>query len=444
MAQSILATGDNLSLEDIYLSSVLKILYDNNVKPISRYLKSFKYNELYATKIIYNKNRLRDLDRNYIEDNHFDMLYVLDDITLIDIAKNMDIASEVDRIKLIRLIIDKLKIYNDPKYDGYSQQELNQALIESVKNSKPYNIILLLNKGLFANQTNLKVSPLVKPISADIHFSNDEPLRLAARRKPLLYDWEKSAAEENEINTDIVKILLFHEADIHVEDDIALRLATSKENEDIAQVLIIYGANVHAKNNAPVVLASANGLGEVVRNLIEFGADIRVGDDAPFRFAAKYGQINVVKILLQKGANIHAKDDYALREASKTGGYESLVKLLLEKGADVHANNDQALQNAAKSGSAKMVKTLLEYGANDWVYGNKALRNATLKTLESKDDKDKINVLLEYGADIHVNNDEALRYASERNDPYIMKFLLSRGANINVLSPDLIKQYSNI
>ncbi len=432
MTQSILATEDDLSLEDIYLSKyndMFRFLQLNDIKPHSFYLN--EYDKMTTTKIIYDKGRLLPLDRTYVEDKYFNMLYVLDNITLIDIAKNIGIVLEVDRIKLIRLIIDKLKIYNDPMYDGYSQQELNQALIENVKNLKPYNIILLLNKG---------------SIGADIHFNNDEALRLAAAKKfkdfweDLELD-EEDVEKQKEINNDIVKILLSYGADIHVDDDIALRSAITAENEDIVLILMIYGANVSAKNNSPIVLAAGNGLQELIYELLESGADIHVGDDAPFRYAVNSGgNLSAIRLLLNKGADIHAKDDYALRVASKKFGRISLVDLLLKNGADVHAMNDEALRNASKRGDPEIVKTLLEYGADVKADNDEALRNATLKPVTSKYVHDTIDVLLEYGADIHFNNDEPLRYAVEHDDQNI-KFLLSRGANINVLSPDLIEKY---
>ena len=112
---------------------------------------------------------------------------------------------------------------------------------------------------------------------------------------------------------------------------------------------------------------------EVVKLLLEKGANIHADDDYALRWSARNEHIEVVKLLLEKGANIHADNDYALRWSAKNGHIE-VVKLLLEKGANIHADDDYALRLSACYGQIEVVKYLLEKGANIRAQDDDALR----------------------------------------------------------------------
>lgn len=71
--------------------------------------------------------------------------------------------------------------------------------------------------------------------------------------------------------------------------------------------------------------------------LLDAGADVHSDNDYALRFASGNGQTEVVKMLLKAGADIHAEKDYALRFASRNR-YNDVVKLLLDAGADIHKN----------------------------------------------------------------------------------------------------------
>ena len=70
--------------------------------------------------------------------------------------------------------------------------------------------------------------------------------------------------------------------------------------------------------------------------LLKHGANVHAEDDVALREAAEYGHTPVVDLLLKNGANVHARDDEALRNAAKYGD-TSVVELLLINGADVEA-----------------------------------------------------------------------------------------------------------
>ncbi len=60
---------------------------------------------------------------------------------------------------------------------------------------------------------------------------------------------------------------------------------------------------------------------------MDAGADVHTDNDIALRLASRYGHLEAVKILLDAGANIHAKDNEALRWA-KYKGHTEIVELL--------------------------------------------------------------------------------------------------------------------
>ena len=114
----------------------------------------------------------------------------------------------------------------------------------------------------------------------------------------------------------------------------------------------------------------------VIEYLIENGADIHIEDDFALRHAAENGQLKIVKYFIKNEADIHAHNDFALRHAAHNGHLE-VVKYLLEKGANIHVYDDFALRNAAENGHLEIVKYLVENGADIHVYNDYALRLAT-------------------------------------------------------------------
>ena len=131
--------------------------------------------------------------------------------------------------------------------------------------------------------------------------------------------------------------------------------------ERVAELLKA-GDNLHAINEA-LWLASMNNHIEIVKLLLRAKADVHGNNDKALRWASHKGNIEVVKLLLEAGANVHTEDDEALRLASERGHY-AIVKLLLEAGANVHADNDEALRKSFIKKNTNVVKLLLDYGAD--------------------------------------------------------------------------------
>lgn len=131
-------------------------------------------------------------------------------------------------------------------------------------------------------------------------------------------------------------------ADIHFDEDIALRSAAGNNQFDVVRYLIEAGADIHVKNERPLQTASALGNMEIVKYLIEVGADILLGEDGAMGPAGRNGHLDVLKYLTDRKGRIPEGSDYALAYASESGHLEA-VDYLLRIGVDVHSLNELAI-----------------------------------------------------------------------------------------------------
>jgi ankyrin repeat protein len=290
----------------------------------------------------------------------------------------------------------------------------------------------------------------------------------------------KSAVSEGCL--EIVRLLFRNGANIHSNDDLALRVAIKSRKVDIVKYLIEHGAfmdsemlflaaqhgncatmklltergrfmNVHAKNDFAFKLAAQEGHLPMIQYLVLLGADIHLDEEYAFRVAASKGYFKVVEYCIQQGADIHAENDYAIRMAASEG-HDRVVRLLLDHGANIHAENNFALRHAAKGGHYDIVELLLAHGADLHAEEDFAFRKACeqghqdialqliLKgakihaenddAFKSTTNLDVLHMLLESRVDIHLDNDYKLRNATELAQWDLVKFLIQRGANIHV------------
>ena len=125
---------------------------------------------------------------------------------------------------------------------------------------------------------------------------------------------------------------------IHINDDAILRYSAECGQLAVVEFLLHQGYHLHAKTNA-----STNGYLTIVELLLAHGADLHVDNEYALRSASANGELTVVKLLLDREADVHANYDEALRLAA-TRGHHAVVELLLNHGANV---NDDALICAA-------------------------------------------------------------------------------------------------
>lgn len=77
---------------------------------------------------------------------------------------------------------------------------------------------------------------------------------------------------------------------------------------------------------------SADGDVQMVKAFLADGADIHSNDDLALRFASELGRTEVVEILVKAGANVHANGGEPLRDATENG-HQEVVRILVDAGA---------------------------------------------------------------------------------------------------------------
>ena len=194
------------------------------------------------------------------------------------------------------------------------------------------------------------------------------------------------------------KYLIKSGADIHANNDRAVRWASYNGYLDIVKYLQKLGAGI---STDALEEASRNGHLEIVKYLVEFGA--KISADA-LKEASRNGHLEIVKYLVEFGAKISAD---ALKEASRNG-YLEIVKYLVEFGAKISAD---ALKEASRNGYLEIVKCLVEFGAKISADALKeASRNGYLEI---------VKCLVEFGAKIST---DALEEASRNGHLEIVKY----------------------
>ena len=237
-----------------------------------------------------------------------------------------------------------------------------------------------------------------------------------------------------------VKYLLNKGYDVHAEDDVALRYASSNGHTEVVKLLLDAGADVHAYNDYALRWTSANGHTEVVKLLLDAGADVHADDDEALRNTSYNGHTEVVKLLLDAGADVHAYDDEALRWAS-ANGRTKVVKLLIDAGADVHASNDYALLYASENGHAEIVKLLKDHIAKEKKSNKRVKESLNEKFTQNSDPIEDMGIGVQGLWD--YTPEEAATEIWEIMKPRIQKQinLSRRRGHIYKIDPKVITEY---
>lgn len=78
-----------------------------------------------------------------------------------------------------------------------------------------------------------------------------------------------------------------------------------------------------------LITAAQDGILDVLQHVAEHGADIHADDDEALRSAARYGHFDCVQYLVEHDANVHAKNDAALK-AARESGHTAIVNYLMK------------------------------------------------------------------------------------------------------------------
>jgi ankyrin repeat protein len=183
-----------------------------------------------------------------------------------------------------------------------------------------------------------------------------------------------------------------------------------------------------------------NNVKQVV-SFINNGLDVNVIDNkngwSALHYASEKGYTKMVQILLENGANVdirNYKGQTPLHIAAKKGNVE-IVKILLSYGADPEAKDnydkrpiDYSLENNKKSLLILLTEQLPEdekLKENLFI----AVKNCNLK--KTKELLKKVNINTR-----DINFRTPLFYAVKNCKPQFVKYLISRGAKVNVYDKD--------
>lgn len=135
-------------------------------------------------------------------------------------------------------------------------------------------------------------------------------------------------------------------------------------------------------------------------------------------YAISHGEYEIVDFLIKKGSNVEKKSDFnghrAIHIAAKHG-QAKLIKLLIDTGADINAVDNKgftALYQAVRMRHADVVKVLLDSGADTEIGPTKNKVDiettpifAAVDSGDSENEKDIVKMLVKAGANLnHKNN----------------------------------------
>lgn len=193
-----------------------------------------------------------------------------------------------------------------------------------------------------------------------------------------------------------------------------------------------------------LLLFAEVGMWDYVDHLIEYDADVNDFDEngvTALMHASQHGNVTAMKSLVQNGANVNAADECgktALMRAAESGILKA-ISYLLRHGANVNATDHHcisALILAAASGKWHVVKSLADNGADISLEdhsGRCVLMYAAERSASDRSDWDIVRFLVSRGANVNAvdprNRRTVLMFASAEGKLDIVKFLLNAGAD---------------
>ena len=207
-------------------------------------------------------------------------------------------------------------------------------------------------------------------------------------------------------------------------------IAIGNNNLDILKLLVKRG---DSKETLIPDAVRENNI-EMVKYLLSIGQDIdaqRFFDgfwvDSPLKVAAENGYVEMAKFLINEGANLNSADDYMLYAYNN---YD-LTKLLVDNDVfnlNTNTTREEAIELVKDGKYYEIEKLLLSEDSNN-IDGYDELMNAI-----SKGDMKALEKLVKDDTDLNKQYDKItpLGLAAARNDKEMVKFLVEKGADINL------------
>ncbi|GFY72014.1 ankyrin repeat and KH domain-containing protein 1 [Trichonephila inaurata madagascariensis] len=249
-------------------------------------------------------------------------------------------------------------------------------------------------------------------------------------------------------NTDIVKLLIQHGADVNAQtsQEKKLKGAKVKNHQDMnmksqQEMHGTIPGIVCPEGNTPLMFACAAGHEDIVRILLDAGARVEDHNEnghTPLMEAASAGHVEVAKLLVERGASINTHSN-EFKESALTlacyKGHLEMVRFLLEAGADREHKTDEmhtALMEASMDGHVEVARLLLDSGAQVNMPADSFESPLTLAACGGH--VELAMLLLDRGANIEEVNDEGytpLMEAAREGHEEMVALLLSQGADFS-------------
>lgn len=367
----------------------------------------------------------------------------------------MSAVKDIKNIELVQLLIDAGADINSINIAGMTA--LGYSVSAKEDNSSIKITKLLLNSGAKVNHENPQITTaLMYAAKSDNYNSVKLLLDVGADIN------DKNSANMTAINfankPKIVQLLIDRSADYSIID--AVKIGSIDEVDDFIKINGIDENDITLLSTA-IYYNDIN----IVKLLIDQGLLINL-----IPLAAKYKNAEIVKLLIDNGMNVneqYEKNDSttstALIEASTVKGNKKVVEILLSAGADVNAVetylNKTALMMAIEYGDNDTAKLLIKSKSNVNHIDNESntpidiaskMGNTDIVNLLIKNDApndltraikygvtDKVESLLTASIDINAidqNGDTVLTLAIKENNINLVKLILDKGADVNLIS----------
>ncbi|AKI80778.1 putative ankyrin repeat protein [Acanthamoeba polyphaga mimivirus] len=173
---------------------------------------------------------------------------------------------------------------------------------------------------------------------------------------------------------DILNYLLSHNIDISGHDNIAIMIAVQRKNLSMVKKLVEYGADIHANNDRALKLAVDDI--EMFQYIVDMGADIHIDNDYCIRAATLIFNFDLLQFLVELGCDINIGNGYLLRTIINADFYyhRTITKnnvFEIVKYINVNSLGPHELTNCIHvHKNIELIKLLSDYGA-DFTFINK-------------------------------------------------------------------------
>ncbi|KAJ7595734.1 ankyrin repeat domain-containing protein [Mycena floridula] len=139
---------------------------------------------------------------------------------------------------------------------------------------------------------------------------------------------------------EVVKFILEHRVDINAKAGCALTAAVYHGQIEVAEYLLNHGANPNAHDH--ILHCAVRGGLVIVKLLIDKGANLQVQGEDALKIASIYGKLDIVKLLIEKGngadVNVLVRGHRTALGAAIEGEEHITVQFLIDSGTDINAS----------------------------------------------------------------------------------------------------------